>query len=266
MEHPDNMSRTPLIQEGEFNVPYQLHSGRTVHLRGKWDSVDLIKEGKTSGVWLQENKTKGDVNPAALQQQLRFDLQTMFYLVALDSWGKSKASNGLPYLQTPIKGVRYNVVRRPLSGGKGSIVRHKATKNKPQESVTSFYGRVAQVIKDNPENFFFRWKSEVTAKDIETFKVQCLNPVLEQLCEWWDWIKDSNDPEICTKKYLGDPWAGNCDVGNGGLHFRFPYGVYNPLTEGITGDLDSYLDTGSTTGLVRTDNLFPELHGKEQSK
>lgn len=155
--------------------------------------------------------------------------------------------------QHPIMGVRYNVVRRPLSGGKGSIVRHKGTKNKPQETVAHFYGRVAQVIADDPDNFFYRWKSDVTTKDIDTFKKQCLDPVLEQLCNWWQWVNGNPDP-FCVLQGLAS-------IANTFPHFRFPYGVYNPLTEGITGDLDSYLDTGSTTGLVHTDNLFPELSG-----
>ena len=44
-----------------------------------------------------------------------------------------------------------------------------------------------------------------------------------------------------------------------GIHFRFPYGVFNPISAGLPTDLDAHLDTGSTVGLRRVDKLFPEL-------
>ncbi len=263
-KHPDNVQRTPLFQEKEFKVPYRLPSGRTVILRGKWDAVDLIKEGKTSGVWLQENKTKGDVDQRALAKQLRFDLQTMFYLVALKEFQTSKGQyrlggEGIPR-GADIKGVRYNVVRRPLSGGKGSIVQHKATKTKRAETSEEFYNRLGDVIREDPENFFFRWRAEVTPKDVQTFRTQCLDPVLEQLCDWWEYVKDVRLTDGGDLYHPNE--TGVRSERPRGLHFRFPYGVYNPMTEGTASDYDEYMDTGSSAGLRRTDDLFPELKEK----
>lgn len=43
-KHPDVTSRQNLLKEQVFDVPYKLPSGRTVRLRGKWDSVDLVGE------------------------------------------------------------------------------------------------------------------------------------------------------------------------------------------------------------------------------
>ena len=83
-------------------------------MRGKWDSVDYI--GKR--VYLQENKTKGDIDEQAIRHNLHFDLQTMLYMTALTEELEPQK----------IAGVRYNVIRRPLSGGKGSIRPH-AEKN-----------------------------------------------------------------------------------------------------------------------------------------
>ena len=80
--HPDVQDRTPLMQEACFDVPYKLPTGRTVRLRGKFDSVDLIPS--QGGVFKQENKTKSDVDPVKLQRTLRFDLQTLTYRIALD--------------------------------------------------------------------------------------------------------------------------------------------------------------------------------------
>lgn len=235
-KHEDVKQRTPLLQEETFCVPYRLKgSGLTVYLRGKWDSVDLIGKGKTAGVYLQENKTKGDIKERQLQQQLTFDLQTMFYLTALDECNKFKN----------IRGVRYNVVRRPLAGGKHSIVQHKPTKSNPGgESSEEFYGRLGALIKENADHFFMRWKVDIAGSEVIDFQRNFLEPILEQLCEWYDYMS-----------------LGNFDVARlRGVHWRMPYGVWNPALEGAVGDLDEYLASGSEVGLERVDNLFRELN------
>jgi hypothetical protein len=91
-KHPDMIARRPLLSEQSFSVPYRLPSNRIVRLRGKWDSVDLVGEGKGSRVILQENKTKGDVREAQIRRQLRMDLQVMLYLVALQKVQDALAS------------------------------------------------------------------------------------------------------------------------------------------------------------------------------
>ena len=246
--HPDVQERTPLMQEQVFDVPYVLPSGRTVRLRGKFDSVDVIGTGKAAGIYLQENKTKGDVDVLQMQRQLTFDLQTMLYLTALQTWQTQPkqyrlGGEGIPR-GTPIRGVRYNVVRRPLSGGKGSIVRHKPTKSNPRgESEDEYYARLGGVIKENAGEFFWRWKVEVTPHEVEQFQRRCLNPLLENLCDWWT---ESSWHSPFTK-------SGNHQ------HWQHPFGVRNAMDEGGSTDLDEYIRTGSTAGLVRTTELFPEL-------
>jgi len=88
-KHRDVEQRTPLMQEQVFDVPYELPSGRVVRLRGKFDSVDLIGKGKMAGIYLQENKTKGDVDRVDLEKQLQYDLQTMTYLTVLEQMQKA---------------------------------------------------------------------------------------------------------------------------------------------------------------------------------
>jgi len=80
-QHPDVLDRQPLMQEQVFDVPYNLPTGRQVRLRGKFDSVDLIPS--QGGIYLQENKSKGDIDPVAVQRQLKFDLQASLYMIAL---------------------------------------------------------------------------------------------------------------------------------------------------------------------------------------
>jgi hypothetical protein len=247
----DEKNRTPLLQEETFNVPYELPSGRVVKLRGKWDSVDLIGKGKRADVWLKENKTKGDINEEQMRRQLTFDLQTMIYLIALKESCQERNPNppwAFKSTTASVKGVRYNVIRRPLAGGRGSIRPHKATKTKPAETMENYYRRLGGKIEAEPEYYFIRWKVNITQEDIDRFKREFLNPCLEYLCDWYGSVTS-----ISSRK---NPFHFEY---NKSLHYRMPYGVYNPLTQGRTTELDEYLISGSTVGLRQIENLFPEL-------
>ncbi len=236
-------------QEQTFSIPYTLPSGRIVYLRGKRDKVLIDKDNY---VWLQENKTKGDIDEQAIETQLTFDLQTMMYIIAMQLSTKDTAIKSKLWVigenDWPLGGVIYNVVRRPLSGGRHSVVRHKPTaKNVNGESETSFYERLKGLIVGEPEFFFMRWDCFITQEDIDRFKQKCLNPILEQLCWWYDYTVTKN-PE---HNYSTLP----CYA----LHWQHPFGIYNPVDNNETADLDRYLETEDTTGLRRVDTLFEEL-------
>lgn len=250
--HPDVKGRTPLMQEQVFDVPYALPSGRTVRLRGKFDSVDLIDRG----IYLQENKTKGDIDKVQVERQLKFDLQTMVYLIALGDVLEDMGSvtvgeclDNVAVNSCPIKGVRYNVVRRPLSGGVGNIKPHGAKSTKksftPAESDADFYERLRRdYIAADPAHWFFRVRAEVSAQDVQVFRDTCLDPLLEQVCVWYDWI---------TRKAVST-WNGwEC------FHYRTPFGVYSALEDGGATEYDAYLENGSEVGLRRVETLFTEL-------
>lgn len=229
-KHPDVIARKPLLFEQTFSVPYKLPSGRVVRLRGKWDSVDLVD----GGIWLMENKTKSDPDVEQIKRQLLFDLQTMLYVVAYtsDSWAGYEseghfASDEPPH---PFKGVRYNVVRRPRQ--------YQGKKETHEE----FLKRLEGIVRENPDDFFMRWNVEINQKDVDKFKRECLDPILENLCHWWD------GQFGIASRCVPPP-----------SHWRHPFGCYNVLDEGGSSDLDNYLDTGSEVGLQRTNNLFPEL-------
>lgn len=244
-KHNDVKSREVLFAEEKFAVPYNLPSGRVVTLRGKFDSVDIIGKGKDRAVYLQENKSKGDVDELAMRRQLMFDLQTFLYLVALRD-SKLTADTKLP-----IAGVRYNVIRRPLAGGKHSIRPHAATSKKPAETNEEFYARLGGLITEEPAHYFMRWKCEITQADYLRFERRFLIPILEQLCDWWEYM------QVCD----GEPWLDSERILSipDHTHFQSPYGIYNVLLEGGSTELDEYMNTGSETGLHRTTNLFPEL-------
>lgn len=251
-EHDDMKQRVPLMSEQVFNVPYKLPSGRVVRLRGKFDSVDLVEGGDNAGVWLMENKTKSSIDKQKLQRQLTFDLQTMLYLIALkdiqiqsrDNPGAAKHKGGSelqPLYGKCIRGVRYNVVRRSAHKSTESMLK-KLTEDQAA-------GRI--------EEWFARWNVGVQQRDIDKFKRECLDPVLENLCddyEWWAACKHGGKVDVYDYQRREMSF-----VDHKLRHFRFPYGVYSPVAEGGFGDVDAYMDTGSTAGLRRAETLFPEL-------
>lgn len=242
-KHPDQEDKEPIANELTFRAPYKLPSGRTVWMRGKFDAVDRVGDRTV----LQENKTKGDIDSLRIEKQMAFDLQTLWYVIALQ---RTK----LPGHR--IKGVpeiRYNVVRRPLAGGKGSIRKHQPTKSRPEgETDAEFYARLGDIIANasgpdwgtapGESYFFMRWNVVLAKADLERFEKRFMIPCLEDLCDWWERISTAKDPFDPTNR-----------------HYQFPYGTWNPLTNGATTDLDEHLSTGTTVGLVRSDNLFPEL-------
>jgi len=220
-----------ISQEETFRVNYVLPDGRQVYLRGKFDGITKDKNGK---VWLQEYKTKSQIDKNAITDQLKFDLQTMLYLTALHCHSNPEYNYA--------KGVDYYVVKRPFSGGKGSIRQHKPTKKNPMgETVDEFYQRLkTDYIEKDPQDWFAAWSFYVTTKDVQDFCDTFLDPCLMELCDWYD---------LQTKKR---------SVKSGAYHYRTPY-IYNALKDGNPTEYDSYLQTGNELGLTRTDTLFTEL-------
>jgi hypothetical protein len=246
---PDNAARTPLLQEQVFEVRHELPSGRWVWLRGKWDSVDVISKGPNRGVWLQENKTKSAIDRKKIELQLGFDLQTMLYLVALE------APDGLATYVTngrhSLAGVRYNVARRPAHKSVDSMLKKVDDDRKAR--------RIGE--------WFDRWNVKVSQADIQRFRFRCLDPILENIFddyEWWSYCKmkgynpfDSQERQVLAQAEGASHYP---------RHFQMPYGIYNPLAEGGYGEIDQYMLTGAIAGikvLKDSSELFPELGGMD---
>lgn len=212
-----------------------------VRVRGKFD--EILREKKTKKrLWLQENKTKGDVNQYAINNQLKRDSQTMIYVSAM----QELINQG--QLKGEIGGVLYNVIRRPLGSGKHCIRPHKATKTKPAETQQQYYERLEGLIKGDQDYFFSRWEVPIFPIDVHDFKHQFLFPILERLKQWWELIEKHPNP---FREGVVSP-----------LHWQTPYGVYNPLAKTGGTSLDHYLESGDKLGLKRVNDLFPELKGK----
>lgn len=219
-----------LEAETPFMVHYRLPNGRKVVLRGKRDALYLKQDGS---MVLQENKTKGDIDEVAIRRDLQFDLQTMLYCL----------TSTMIY-DYPISGVYYNVVKRPLSGGKGTIRQKKPSKSNPAgESDSEYLSRLRDILEEESDSHFLRFNVGISPNDLKTFTKTFLDPVLMDLCRWWDWVSEKPD----------DPFRkGNT------VHWRTPYMV-NPVFEGYFDGVNNLLDQGIMSGLEVVDTLFPEL-------
>jgi len=286
-KHPDTKKRQTLLAEVDFKVPYQLPSGRVVLLRGKWDGV--FRESK--GIWLMENKTKGRIDEAGILSTVHENLQVMVYLIALHTYQKNKApfeplqdweprgkegeAFNKYFWRLPIRGVLYNVIRRPLSDQhaikqrKGREVNKKGPDGKPimkdgkpvkirkgAETEDQFLDRLKGDIAKDRDHYFKRWKSRIYLKDVERFKTECFNPILEGLLDWWESIKaDPLNPWETSVFEKGVPIA---KIPNP-YHWRFPWGVYNSMASGFRGSYFDYMTTGRKDKLMKIQTLFPEL-------
>lgn len=272
-----------LKQEECFRVPYTLPSGRQVTLRGKWDAV--YRQG--SSIYLQEHKVKGSIDVEGMQATLWSEFQTGLYLVALKEHYKNTKSNfgttqkSRAIKPSDIKGVLYNVIRRPLSD-RYSLYRRKT------ETGEQFYTRVGEKIAEKPEEYFYRFKAVISAGTLTRFKDECLHPILERVCDWYEHVSLNLEnpfgnqqkpvaypaPYLTTRDYdnFHKAWeteeerrayvAGYHDASKKfthGLHYRFPWGIYHSLATGWRGSYFNLLTRGSTATLQKVQTFYPEL-------
>lgn len=219
----DAKTKTTVFHEEKFDIQYALSlpvNYREVRLRGRFDHVFRDKLGK---LWLLETKTKSDIDDDGISRTLSQDLQTMLYVSALEKMTGEK-----------VAGVVYNVIRRP------------ALRQKKSESIRQFVLRVKQTVLEQADKYFLRWTHTLDKHDLSKWQARTLDPLLRQVCSWWDSIKKHPfDPE-----YLYRP---------GSEHYQRPFGVYDSLASGRRGDFFELLTGGSTSGLKRREVAFPEL-------
>lgn len=223
-----NEKHNYVAQEEVFDVPYVSQTnGRTIRLRGRWDEV-YLQDGK---LWLQENKTKSDINKHKITTTLPYDLQTMLYCYTL-SVTKDK----------PVGGVLYNVIRKP------GLVQNQT------ESDMQYLERVNKDISKRPDHYFFRVYNDIDKSIIANFNRTTLFPLIESVVTWWESIK--NDPF--------NPWVTGEGKPNP-LHYARPFGVFDPMSIGL-GDFFEYVTTGLPHGLSKIATCFPELEGEQGVK
>lgn len=220
--------RKPVAEELTFRTPYTLPSGDIIYLRGKFDCI-FKKAGQ---IWLQENKTKGDIDAEGLAKTITQLLQTTLYQTALRTDPDLRVK--LAFSANKFAGTLYNVIRRPLSD-------RNAPRQRKGEKLPAFVRRVGEYISRSPQSHFYRWPTVIRDADLKRMQRECLDPILQQLLDWWK--------DIST---LSDPFQSK-------HHYRFPFGVYHSMERGFRGAYFELLATGNRVGLEKVKTLFREL-------
>tara|TARA_R110000803_G_scaffold3285_3_gene11190 strand:- start:1708 stop:2874 length:1167 start_codon:yes stop_codon:yes gene_type:complete len=264
-DHGEQKKMQSIFQEASFRVPYN-----GIVLRGKWDSVYRV--GKSKNIYLMEHKTKGRIDEHAILKTLSANQQTMIYQITLqlfidghgtiDNLSPKKVEAFRKSLKgCKVQGVLYNVILRPKIGQygfrqrKGRVVQGKL---KGAETEKQFYNRVSESIAEKSNEYFFRWKAEVSAEDRDKFCQRTLDPILTNLKIWWASIEDDPFNPWESGAMAFDENGEPVSVGND-LHWQAPWGSYNSLAGGFRGDYFEYLTDGSTTNLKSVSTLYPEL-------
>lgn len=232
--------RRNIFQELEFNILYPLPTGRQIRLRGKLDSVFT----RGDSIKIEEHKTKSYIDEQRIAETLHFNFQTLFYHTAL----RTMIQQGTLIIprKMHVIGTQYNVIRRPLSS-------KYPIRQKKSETLEQFYDREGSNIKAKPQEYFSTMNATITTDTVHTFQQQCLNPLLETLCDWWDYMLQCNgqpfgpDMDYVSPEYH-DP-----------VHYRTPWGIFNSMFGGFEGPYYDYLSKGHHGSIVTINSLFREL-------
>lgn len=191
-----------------------------IFIRGRIDEV-IEQDGQ---LWLQENKTKSRIDISLLQDTIPENIQVMFYAVAASiKYGR------------PVKGIIYNVIRKP------------GQRQRQKEADADFVSRIGQEINDNPSYYFYRLAYSFPPGAVEKWKREELIPLLYQVYIWWRSIE----------KNPTNPWEdaeGNINP----FHGRKSFGIYDPMSNG-KGEFFDLIIYGRKTNLVVDHEMFPEL-------
>jgi hypothetical protein len=182
-----------------------------IPLRGRWDGVFQNPQTR-----LLETKTKSRIDEDGIAAMLAHDTQTQLYC-----WAIRKALGKEP------AGVVYDVIRNPQ------------LRQKQGESAIDFAKRIEADVCERPDWYFMRWDVTFTKGDLDRWETRFLRPVLRQMVEWWESIKD--DPS--------DPWKSP-------LHFCNPGAFWNQYGRR---DVFEAITSGNYFSLERRSEPYPEL-------
>lgn len=268
LKQPAPQQRVKSVQictEDSFKVPYTLPSGRTIFLKGKYDSISMVG----NSLYIEDDKSKGKIDEKGIADTMFGNLQMgLYHAAARQSIVKDPKTN--TYLLTGLDkrgsvelprtksvpnfvGTKYHIVRRPLS-------EQYPIKQRAKETSKEFWDRVIQQIAANPSHYLFTMIASLTTSQLNIFRQRFLDPWLEALCDWWDYMVSVNF----------DPWRppapeNPLDPQKNSLHYQTPWNVYNSLFGGFRGDFFDYLTKGHEGSLIRVKTLFPELEGSDHA-
>ena len=212
--------------ERKFKFPFKLSNGRSIFLTGKIDGELLDPTVRSKTYRILENKTKQKIEEFDVEQALKKDCQTMIYTLA----------NQHEYGKCP-SGVLYNVIRRT------------SLKPRVKDSYSDFCERIGSDIRSRPDFYFMRWRVDITQEDVDIFVQRTLDPMLCQITDWWESIKDNPF----------NPWTEKGVPKKNALHYERPYGMYENNQRDPANDYAEIVEKGDYSRYEQRDVCFPEL-------
>jgi hypothetical protein len=215
----------PLAYNPCNGISISIPPGIVFPLRGRIDGVIDV----AGSMWIEENKTKGNVNKQQLAQTICSNIQVMFYAVC------SQLKYG-----RPCYGVVYNVIRKP------------ALRRGIKESRFDYIQRIDMDIESRPDEYFTRLTVEFTPEQILRWVREELNPLLYHVYLWWKSIEQNPI----------NPWV-DLDGNVNPFHGRKSFGIYDAMTLS-KGDFYELIVNNRMTNIELSENLFPELEDDEE--
>ena len=175
----NDKKRKWLVKEHRFSMKVE-----GVKFKGFLDGVFRDDQG---GIWLFESKFMSQIDDDVIQDSITFDLQCMAYLKYLTT----------RYDPKTIKGVCYNIVRRP------------GQRRGANESLQKFQARIKNEVSklSNRDHYFKRWLMHITPEEIDKYWDKVLLPVVRHVIHWWDnGMPSYPNPMSLVTKY------GKCDM------------------------------------------------------
>jgi RecB family exonuclease len=168
--------------EKNFSVKYEITNKRTTKLHGIWDGV--FEDSKQ--LWLQETKTKSQIDEFEIEDTLHLDNQVMMYLWTMQEvYGRQPA------------GVEYNVIRNP------------GMRLKAQETLPEFERRLKEEIRRDDDHYFKRWRLTVTKEQLWEWRLTQLHQILLRI---ENWATMDGPHYVNTKALIGK--YGRCEMFN----------------------------------------------------
>lgn len=158
--------------EKEFKVPY-----RGSLLRGKMDLI--VKHRKKGTYYVKDHKflfARADIDQ--IGSMLRYDVQCNMYAYAAIQ------------LDIPIKGIIYNIVRKP------------GLRQKVNESLEEYMSRIYMDTVVQPNKYFFKVNGPILIADLMKWEKEFLQPTVDEIKAWEDndfSPRQLNDDELLTK-------------------------------------------------------------------
>lgn len=157
LHYKDDFKNYTIKTEKSFKVPFF-----NTHLRGQ---IDWIYETPSNSIWIVDHKCLSVMtDETTMLAALPFDIQCNLYAYAAQL-----------FLDRPIKGIIYNIIRRPRDAGKVKI-----------EKLDEYKQKLTSTILKDPTHYFKRYKFQFLPEELDHWAKTELKWIVQDIQEWYE--------------------------------------------------------------------------------